>query len=221
MANQSKSLSPIELAHWRLEQFIPDLPGPIMDKIRLFHVELINFNSKLSLISSRTETDADLVHITDGVLGSRIVIANLKHQEVFDIGSGNGVPGIILAVLAPHIRVNLVDVDGRKVEFLKHVISKCDLKNCKTILSRFEELNVGSIGACVSRGFAPLARVMVSARKVMVPGGEYYHFKGTSWVQELTETPSQALAAWNVENSGDYYLPLHQTKLSIIKITKR
>ena len=50
--------------------------------------------------------------------------------KIFDIGSGNGFPGLLMAILDPGHEYNLVESDARKCEFLKHCYHRLELKEC-------------------------------------------------------------------------------------------
>lgn len=67
-----------------------------------------------------------------------IDFTNIK--TILDIGSGSGIPGVVLAILFPHINVTLLDSNGKKCQFLNQLIRKVDLNNCNVINGRAEEL---------------------------------------------------------------------------------
>jgi 16S rRNA (guanine527-N7)-methyltransferase len=206
--------------YWRIPKWFPELSPEAVASLRAYHSELIYFNGRMNLISPRTEKTADLVHIADGILGSRAVLAMTKKKEIFDLGSGNGVPGIIMAMLDPTRSIRLVDADARKIEFLKHCIGRLGLKNCTTIHGRLEDLTVNTINAAVSRGFASVSKSLLLARRACTIGCEYFHFKGHGWATEVAEIPSQILAAWDPRHVSDYVLPESDMTMSIVITTR-
>jgi len=70
-------------------------------------------------------------------------------EQVWDIGSGLGVPGIPLAILRPDLDVNLVESKRGKVVFLEEAVSVLDLENAKVVGARFEEIGELPSNACL------------------------------------------------------------------------
>src|SRR5690348_12324764 len=105
--------------YWRVPSIVADLPPDVLARLEEFYLEVLRFNSRINLIPKRTEIEADIAHIVDCVVGSRIVLNASKAQTIFDICSGNGLPGIVMALLEPKRKYVLLDPDERKTEFLK------------------------------------------------------------------------------------------------------
>lgn len=206
--------------YWRIDQWFPNLSEEIRAALKAYHTELLFFNSRINLISPRTEKIADLVHVADGILGSQAVLERTAAQEIFDIGSGNGIPGIVLALLDSKRSVVLIDSDSRKIEFMKHCVSRLDLPNCRVFHARFEEMPESSIKCAVSRGFASISKTLLLGRKVTAPKCEFYHFKGPAWSSEIAAIPSQIMAHWEPLHTCDYPLPLGESVMSIV-LTKK
>lgn len=205
---------------WRIPKWFPNLSHQAQTQLRAFHSELLYFNGRMNLISPRSEKSADLIHISDGILGSQAVFGQTESKEIFDIGSGNGIPGIIMALLDPSRQIVLVDADARKIEFMKHCIARLGLTNCTTLHARLEELGESSIHCAVSRGFASLSKSLLLVRRAASPDCEFFHFKGPAWSTEVAEIPSQILASWEPVHVTDYDLPTGEHTMSIV-LTKR
>ena len=208
-------------AHWRVPQWFPNLNKKTLDCLHAYHQELIRFNKRINLISPKTELDADAIHVSDAILAAGIILKHTKMKEVYDIGSGNGIPGIIMAILAEDRPVRLVDSDTRKIEFLKHCIAKLNLKNCFATHARAETLGEGVISCGVCRGFASVTKTLLGLRKIAAPGCELFHLKGEAWAGEVAEVPAQILASWEPKFLADYTLPDLGTKLSVIVTVRR
>lgn len=206
--------------HWRIDKWFPELTEDVLQKLQVFHYELIHFNSVLNLISPRTEMDADQVHFADCIIGGKCVLDNTSQQEIYDFGSGNGLPGLVMAAMAPQRKFILIDVDKRKAEFIKHASFRMGLENVKVLSGRVEDLPEGSVGCAVSRGFANIGKSILAARKVAKSKCEYFHFKGDGWVREVAIIPTQLCAFWEPELLKQYELPLNGPRLSIIRTKK-
>lgn len=205
---------------WRVPEWFPTLSQETLSALRAFHSELIFFNGRMNLISPKTERAADSTHFADGILGSQAIFNSTKISEIYDIGSGNGIPGIIFSILFPGTKVILVDADARKVEFMKHCISRLRLTRCSALHSRLEDLPPEKISHAMCRGFSSVSKVLISARSRIAPGGMYFHFKGPAWSSELAAIPSQVLAYWEPSHICDYKLPAEEIEMSII-LTRR
>ena len=169
----------------------------------------------MNLISVRTEKDSDQIHFADCIMGSQLIFRQTKVSDIYDVGSGNGFPGLIMAILAPEKKLVLVDKDAKKIEFLKLCTDRLNLKNVEIKQSRFEDLTPCFIKCAVSRGFAPLSKIAPLLEKVGFCG-EFYHFKSKNWVAETQQIPVQTYSIWSPELIGEYKLPNKGPTLAII-----
>jgi 16S rRNA (guanine527-N7)-methyltransferase len=105
-----------------------------------------------------------------------------------DLGSGAGLPGIVLAMLLPQAQVILLEPMARRTVFLQECVEELGLSNAQVRRGRAEEL-IGQIGADVvtSRAVAPLDRLAGLAVGLSRPGGLILAIKGASAAQELDQ----------------------------------
>lgn len=205
---------------WEIERVFPDLNPSQISALQTFKVELLKFNHTINLISSRTESSFDDTHLKDSIIGGRIVLSMSRAREIYDIGSGNGLPGLVMAVLDPDRSVVLLEKDTRKAEFLKHCAARCELSNLQVMATRLEDLAENSVEGAVSRGFASVGKAIVLARKAFKLGGEYFHFKGDGWSREIAEIPSQVCQFWEPSKVSDYVIEGAGDKLCIVVTRK-
>lgn len=210
----------IEPALWRLKTWFPDLTDTQENKLRGFQQELIRFNGRMNLISPRSERESDSVHFADSIIGGRLVLKNSGAEEVYDLGSGNGLPGLVMAILDSQRKFVLIDKDARKVEFIRHVSSQLGLKNVSAQQKRVEELAPGSISVAVSRAMAPISKALLMTRKSFDSGGAFFFFKGENWVKEIADIPTQLCGHWSPNLVDEYSLPDRASKLAIIMASK-
>jgi 16S rRNA (guanine527-N7)-methyltransferase len=106
--------------------------------------------------------------------------------QLADLGSGAGLPGIVLAILLPEVSVTLVEPMARRTAFLQECIAKLGLSNAQVRRGRAEEL-AGEIDADVvtSRAVASLDRLSGLAAGLARPGGLVLAIKGAAAGQEL------------------------------------
>jgi 16S rRNA (guanine527-N7)-methyltransferase len=110
-----------------------------------------------------------------------------ERGELVDIGSGAGLPGIVLAMLRPELHVVLLEPLLRRVVFLEEVTSKLEIPNATVVRGRAEDMR-GSIKAdlAIARAVAPLDRLAGWAAGLLRPGGVILAIKGKSAEEELT-----------------------------------
>ena len=206
--------------YWRVPELLSDLGPEVLAKLESFYCELIRYNQKVNLIARKTELDADIAHFYDCIIGGKIVLDKSKAKEVYDVGSGNGLPGLVMAILDPNRQIVLVDPDTKKTDFLAFMGAQLGCKNVKVIRARLEEIPTGDITCGVSRGFAAITKVILLARHPTRVGGEFFHFKGSGWVTEVAQIPSQICTSWSPSLIKEYELPIISTRMAII-CTKR
>ena len=108
------------------------------------------------------------------------------HCSLADVGSGAGLPGIVLALLLPGVRVTLVESMARRVAFLEECVSELGLANVDVVRSRAEDL-AGHLAVDVvtARAVAPLDKLAGLCLGLVRPGGKVLAIKGASADTEL------------------------------------
>jgi 16S rRNA (guanine527-N7)-methyltransferase len=122
-------------------------------------------------------------HLLNCGVISRLIPARCS---LVDLGSGAGLPGIVLAILLPHARVTLVEPMARRAEFLGECVTALDLQNASVLRGRGEEL-AGKLSADVvtSRAVAPLDRLAGLCAGLARSGGRVLAMKGATASAEL------------------------------------
>jgi 16S rRNA (guanine527-N7)-methyltransferase len=131
---------------------------------------------------------AEAERIWDRHLLNCAAIARLvpARGSVVDVGSGAGLPGIVLALLLPSARVTLVESLARRVSFLEECVADLGLANVEVVRGRAEEL-AGQLAADVvtARAVAPLEKLAGFCLGLLKPGGRVLAIKGASAEAEL------------------------------------
>jgi 16S rRNA (guanine527-N7)-methyltransferase len=104
-----------------------------------------------------------------------------------DLGSGAGLPGIVLALLLPEVRVTLLEPLSRRVQFLRECVAELELGNAEVLRARAEDA-AGQLAADVvtARAVAPMDRLAGLALGLARPGGLVLAIKGASAAQEVS-----------------------------------
>jgi 16S rRNA (guanine527-N7)-methyltransferase len=210
--------SEIIVNQWRVGNWFADLSADTLSKLRIYFDELVKFNKTLTLVSPKTVPVADALHFSDSILATRVILKACPDlKEIHDLGSGNGFPGLVLALLSPSTKVVLVEMDQKKSEFLKHMISALGLKNVEIMVCKIEDLKDGSVQKAVVRGLASISKVLLLTRSKVVKGGVVFHLKTEQWGMEVSEIPIQLCSVWSPSLMGEYRLPVGEMKFAVIK----
>lgn len=207
--------------NWRIKEWFPDLDDKIHDQLKKYFSELQKFNKVVNLVSAKTLLHADAIHFADSILATRIVSKKVnKSVYLYDLGSGNGFPGLVYAILNPDQKMCLMDSDERKCEFLKHIVDTLELPNVVVQTKKIDTLPSNTIEQAICRGFAPLPKALLTLRKPVKKGAIVYHMKSDEWALEVSQIPSQLCSMWQPELEQEYKLPIGDIKMFIVKTIK-
>lgn len=181
---------------WRIPTLFPKLKD-VEPTLRGYFDQLNIFNKTLNLIGPGSMANADLLHFADAIYASQIIHGQINDEPIYDIGSGNGIPGLVYAILFPKAPVFLVEHDQRKAEFLRTVASRLKLSNVQVIVKSFEQIPAETIRFAMARGFASIPKTLFLARKIMQKDGKFFHIKGSEWPLEIGEMPTQLCSYWS------------------------
>jgi 16S rRNA (guanine527-N7)-methyltransferase len=107
---------------------------------------------------------------------------------VCDIGSGAGLPGVVLAIARPDLRVTLVEPLLRRTTFLDEVVERLALSNVEVVRARAEEVHgTREFDVVTSRAVAPLGRLLTWSMPLVRQGGSLVAMKGSSAGQEVED----------------------------------
>jgi 16S rRNA (guanine527-N7)-methyltransferase len=152
---------------------------------------LQRWNSTYNLTAVR-EPEAMLTqHLADclAVLGP--LQARLPRGRVLDVGSGGGLPGVVLAIMAPQLDVTCVDAVGKKAAFVRQVAGTLRVPNLHAAHARVENLKAPPFDLITSRAFASLADFTRLTGHLLQPGGgQWLAMKGRRPEDELAALPA-------------------------------
>ena len=174
---------------------LPDAFGRAWSSVHHFHQLLVDEGPVRGLIGPRETARLWERHL----LNSGAVAAQLGGAAtLIDLGSGAGLPGVVVAAMAPAVRVTLLEPMARRVEWLDHVVRELGLPNVEVVRARAEEV-VGRLQADVltARAVAPLEKLYGWAAPLVVPGGLLLALKGARAGEEiLSARESAARFGW-------------------------
>jgi 16S rRNA (guanine527-N7)-methyltransferase len=98
--------------------------------------------------------------------------------SAYDLGSGAGLPGLVIAIALPQLRVALVESRRRRASFLELAVEQLSLTNAEVRAGRVEDLSE-PVDLCFSRAFAPLPTAWAAAERLLTVGGRLVFFAGS------------------------------------------
>jgi 16S rRNA (guanine527-N7)-methyltransferase len=167
----------------------------------LAYVALLQrWNSAYNLTGARQPVDIVHRHVLD----SLAVRPYLRGRRILDVGSGAGLPGLVLAMACPGSRFVLLDSAGKKCRFMRHVVAKLGLPNVEVVEVRVESYAPASgFDTVISRAFASLADFVRLAGHLAGPRGRLLAMKGRLAAAELADVP----AGWSVARTHALKVP--------------
>ena len=122
----------------------------------------------------------------------------LAQARLLDVGSGAGLPGVVMAVCCPTLAVACVDTVGKKAAFVQQVALELRLPNLRGVHARVESLTE-QFDVVSSRAFASLVDFTTWSRAALAPHGVWLAMKGKHPVDEIAALPTD-VAVFHVEH---------------------
>jgi len=118
-----------------------------------------------------------------------------------DLGSGAGMPGLVIAIARPDITIHLVESRKKRVGWLEGVVARFGLANCRVHGTRLESVETAPMAVICARAFAPLEKLLSLSARFSTHDTVWLLPKGRSAAQELQEQPESIRAMFHVEQS--------------------
>lgn len=174
-----------------LEQVLNKLDVEFNEKaisLLLNYQELVmKWNKSYNLTATRDPAEFFTRHLIDSICLAPHIIG----ENIIDVGSGSGLPGIPLAILLPQKKISLLDSNGKKARFLTQAKIDLGLKNVTVIHSRVEKFQEHTYDGLVTRAFSSIEETLSLLEHLRSPKGVYYLMKGNLLTQELQSLPAK------------------------------
>lgn len=132
--------------------------------------------------------------VTQHLLDSLAVLPHVPDKQkgrLLDVGSGAGLPGLVLAIAKPDLHCTLLDSNGKKTRFLTQAKIELKLLNVEVAQARAESYKTAQPFDCIiSRAFGDLAELVGQTRHLLAPGGRWLAMKGALPEAELAALPA-------------------------------
>ena len=178
-------------------------------------------NKKYNLTNITEEKMVYLKHFYDSLTIVKAV--NLNNQYLLDIGTGAGFPGLVLKIIFPNLKVDLLDATQKKCHFLSLVIERLSLKNINVINARAEEYTKNhreKYDIVTSRAVAPLKHLLEYSIPTLKENGLFISLK-SNIDEELLNIDNYYHKLFLInENIIKFKLPYEESNRTIYMITK-
>lgn len=191
----------------QLQQALSELKLQLSDEqqLQLLHYlqQLLFWNKAYNLTAIKDDQQALIKHIFD----SLSIVPFLPAGDLLDIGTGAGLPAVIVAICQPQRAVTALDSNQKKIRFIKQVASELGLKNLTPVASRIEA-HAGSYQVITSRAFASLVDFVTHSQSKLADNGIICAMKGVEPVDEIQALQNK----WQINTQVLTVPELHESR---------
>ena len=194
------------------------------EQLQKYYELLIEWNKKINLTRIIKKEDVYLKHFYDSLTITKIIDLNTEKYKLCDVGTGAGFPGVILKIVYPQLEVVLLDSLNKRINFLKDVIEKLQLKNITAVHERMEEYSKEheeEFDIITSRAVAKTNIITEISVKALKIGGHIILMKGIC-DDEIKESEKiiEKLKCKIVKREK-FELPIEKSNRTLIDILKK
>ena len=185
-----------------------------VDKMIAYLALLSKWNSVYNLTSVRDPKEMVRQHLLDSLSAAH---AFKEAKNVLDVGSGGGLPGMILAITYPQLRISMIDTVSKKTAFLTQAKTELGLSNVTVYTGRVEALVVEQkFDVITSRAFSELCNFVNWSGHLLADRGQFLAMKGIAPNQEIERLP----AGWEMTQIESLSVPGLDVERHLIYIKK-
>jgi len=176
------------------------LPTTLAPRLLDYLALLARWNQAYNLTAIREPREMLGKHLLD----SLAMHGHVGDENLADLGTGPGLPGIPLAIARPGLRVALVESNGKKARFLREAVRQLGLGNARVVESRAEDFNEpGTFEAITARALDRLAGILAVGGHLLAPQGRLLAMKGPRVDEEVAELGPE----WRLQAVHDLSVP--------------
>ena len=185
-----------------------------LEQLQAFLEGLIQWNACFNLTAVRSPQEM----ITRHLLDSLSVISYLSGPTILDVGTGAGLPGIPLSIVAPTFQYFLLDSNQKKQVFVSQMIRRLSLTHVNAVHTSVEAYQpTQKFSTIITRAFAPLPRMITLTRHLLESEGRFLAMLGKATPEKL-EVPE----AFEIERVVSLSVPMESAErhLAIVRARK-
>jgi 16S rRNA (guanine527-N7)-methyltransferase len=188
-----------------IERYGLELTAAEVERIDAYCRLLWEWNEKVNLTRHTTYDK----FVGRDLIDSRYLAAVLNENEtVLDVGSGNGIPGVIIAILRPDAQVTLLDSVAKKMKVMEDIVGRLGI-SCRVVTARVEDhLRENRYDTLVARAVGPFEKMLRWLKPHWQRIGRLLAVKGPKWKEEVALAKHHGLMReLNLENLVSYPMP--------------
>lgn len=180
----------------------------LFTKLLIYKRLLIKWNKVYNLISVKGAEEIVTHHFLDCLA----IVPYIEGKYILDVGSGSGMPGIIIGLCYPKRNITLIDSVGKKTIFLKHVCIELSLDNIKVVHDRVENITTNRLfDSIIARAFAEMQILVNLTSHLIAKKGIWYGMKS----KKINE---EGLSTKFIEEKKDIKVPYLDAERYLVKI---
>ncbi len=204
-----------------LEQYLDrievEFSETMFNQLAEFSEMILKYNRSLNLVSKRDPEREILKQIADSSMLTLFMNPG-DGSTLIDIGSGGGIPGIVLKIFWPNINLISLDSNPKKIAFQTEAGRRLNLENCSFIDSQFQEYFPEAPADFITvKALGKFKKVLAFADRVLRKDGKLIFYLGEEQPEEL-KTISES--SFKLESDDSYSLPDYPGNHHLIKLIK-
>ena len=189
-----------------------------LSQLEDYYKLLVSWNEKINLTRIIEHDDVYLKHFYDSLTISKVIDLN-KELTLADIGTGAGLPGIVLKIAYPNLKITLIDSLQKRVNFLNEVINKLGLSDIKAIHTRAED-HKEKYDIVTSRAVANLKKLSEWCMPLVKENGYFIPMKANVEEEIIEAKDTISKLGGKLEKKETFYLPIEESLRNILVIRK-
>ncbi len=175
------------------------------EKLLRYMAQMQRWNRTYNLTAIRDPEQMLIQHLFDSLSVVEPLAQSLQGRpaKIYDVGSGGGLPGVVLAIMQPDWDITCVDAVEKKTAFVQQMAGALMLPNLHAMHARIERVAPADCDVVISRAFASLQDFAHWAGRHVRPDGTLVAMKGKVPGDEIEALP----AAWQVERIQSLHVP--------------
>lgn len=158
-----------------IRQMVLEVSDEAQEKLLQYLTLLKKWNKVYNLTAIRDGEEMVKLHLLD----SLSVLPYVGDEDLLDVGSGGGLPGIVLAIVKPHLKVTTIDTVQKKAIFMRQVKGELGLDNLEVVHARVEAYQPEQpYKQVVSRAFSDIGKFVALTKHLLAEQGKWLAMKG-------------------------------------------
>ena len=195
-----------------------------IDQLLSFVAMMLRWNRIYNLTALKNVSSILNQHIIDSLtvipnLETYFLTKNITSPSILDVGSGAGLPGVVLAIMKTNYKVCCLDAVEKKTAFVSAVKGHLSLKNLTSQHARVEQLEPAQADLVISRAFASISDFVELAQKHVSVSGRLVAMKAKGIEDEIVEL-GQRFPSWKVTTIEQLVVPENNVARCLVWLQK-